>query len=126
MSKTVLVVDDSNTERRMTVSIVKKLGHEVIEADNGEAGIEAARQYKPDLIILDVVMPVMDGLAALRIIRKDETLRNIPVIICSSKNQRTDVAWGKAQGAKEYITKPLTVPETAKELAAKITALLGA
>jgi twitching motility two-component system response regulator PilH len=121
----ILIVDDSRTERAFTASVVKKLGHEVLQAEDGQEGIDVAKAENPALIILDVVMPKMDGLSALRIMKKDPDLKKIPVIICSSKNQKNDITWGKMQGATEYITKPLVTPERTRELAEKIMAIVG-
>lgn len=122
MAKTVLVIDDSESDRKISASIIKKLGHSPVEAESGEAGLEIAKVSKPDLIILDIVMQPgqMDGYATLRAIKKIEGLKEVPVIIFSSKGQRTDIAWGKAQGARDYMTKPLASSEQIKEFAHKI------
>jgi len=104
----ILVVDDSPTELHMVVDILKR--HkvaEVLTATNGLQAVDMAKSAKPDLILMDVVMPEMNGFQATRKIKKDPETASIPVIIISSKDQETDKIWGKRQGADEYLTKPV-------------------
>ncbi|HEY9147500.1 MAG TPA: twitching motility response regulator PilH [Gammaproteobacteria bacterium] len=103
----ILIVDDSPTEIHVLTSILEKMGHTVSTADNGEAGIAAAKQNKPDLILMDVVMPGMNGFQATRQLTKDSETADIPVIIVTTKDQETDRVWGLRQGAKDYLTKPV-------------------
>ena len=112
----ILVVDDSPTERHFLNSLLTKQGYQIVLAENGEEAMLKARQEKPDLIIMDVVMPGLNGFQATRAISKDEETRHIPVIVCSSKTQETDKIWGIRQGAKEYLMKPIN----ANELLAKV------
>lgn len=116
MSK-VLVVDDSPTEIFQFKNLLEGLGHEVITADNGEEGVAKATESQPDLILMDIVMPGMNGFQATRKISRADETKHIPVIIVSSKDQETDKVWGERQGAKGYITKPVN-----KE---KLVALIG-
>ncbi len=116
MSK-VLVVDDSPTEIFQFKNILEGLGHEVITADNGQDGVSKAMDSQPDLILMDIVMPGMNGFQATRKISRADETKHIPVIIVSSKDQETDKVWGERQGAKGYITKPVD-----KE---KLVALIG-
>ena len=106
MSK-VLVVDDSPTEVFQFKDILEKLGHEVITAENGSDGVEKAISHLPDLVLMDIVMPGMNGFQATRKICRGAQTKHIPVIIVSSKDQETDKVWGVRQGAKGYITKPV-------------------
>ncbi|MDK1023776.1 MAG: response regulator [Gammaproteobacteria bacterium] len=106
MSK-VLVVDDSPTEIFQFKDILENLGHEVITADNGRDGVEKATIHLPDLVLMDIVMPGMNGFQATRNICRAAETKHIPVIIVSSKDQETDKVWGVRQGAKGYITKPV-------------------
>jgi twitching motility two-component system response regulator PilH len=106
--KNVLVVDDSATDIHIISEILKKNGFNVSTASNGEEGITRAKTDKPDLILMDIVMPGMSGFEATRAISKDPATASIPVIICSTKGQETDKAWGLRQGAKDYIVKPVT------------------
>jgi twitching motility two-component system response regulator PilH len=106
MSK-VLVVDDSATEIFQFKDILENLGHEVITAENGSEGVEKAISHLPDLVLMDVVMPGMNGFQATRKICKGAETKHIPVVIVSSKDQETDKVWGVRQGAKGYITKPV-------------------
>jgi twitching motility two-component system response regulator PilH len=106
--KNVLVVDDSPTDTHLITEILKKNGFTVSTAGNGEEGIARAKQTKPDLILMDIVMPGMSGFEATRAISKDPETSKIPVIVCSTKGQETDKAWGLRQGAKDYIVKPVT------------------
>ena len=117
--KTILVADDSGTDRRLLREILLQAGYRVILAENGEQAIEMAHKECPDLILMDVVMPGINGFEATRTLTRDGETRHIPVIICSSKNQETDRVWGMRQGARDYITKPVD----ADELMAKIKAL---
>jgi len=117
--KKVLVVDDSATERHVLGEILVKAGYEVLYAEDGEKGIEQTKAVKPDLVIMDVVMPGMNGFQATRAITKDPETENIPVIICTTKDQDTDKVWGARQGAKDYVVKPVN----AAELLGKIAAL---
>jgi twitching motility two-component system response regulator PilH len=117
--KRILVVDDSATERHILGEILGKQGFEVSFAEDGEKGIEQARLTKPDLIIMDVVMPGMNGFQATRAITKEPETQHIPVIICTTKDQETDKVWGVRQGAKDYVVKPIV----AADLLGKIAAL---
>nr|WP_197703483.1 response regulator [Sulfurifustis variabilis] len=106
--KNVLVVDDSATDTHLLSEMLKKHGYSVSTAANGEEGIAKAKKEKPDLILMDIVMPGMSGFEATRSITKDPETSSIPVIICSTKGQETDKAWGLRQGAKDYLVKPIT------------------
>jgi twitching motility two-component system response regulator PilH len=118
----ILIVDDSPTEIHVITSILEKHGFSVSVANNGEEGVEKAKADKPDLILMDVVMPGMNGFQAARQISTDPDTSNIPIIIVSTKDQETDKMWGLRQGAKDYVTKPAQE----KELISKINTLLGA
>ena len=117
--KRILLVDDSPTERHSINEILVKGGYEVTMAEDAEKGIAKAKTDKPDLVLMDVVMPGMNGFQACRAITTDEATRHIPVILCTSKNQETDKIWGVRQGAKDYVTKPVE----ANELLVKIAGL---
>jgi twitching motility two-component system response regulator PilH len=86
--------------------ILEKQGHTVHHAENGEEGVVKATELLPDLILMDVVMPKMNGFQATRKITKDERTKHIPVVIVTSKDQETDIMWGKRQGASDYLIKP--------------------
>lgn len=103
----ILIVDDSPTELHVLKGILEKNGHQVVTAASGEEGIEKANQEKPDLILMDVVMPGLNGFQATRSLSKDPETGHIPIIIVSTKDQETDRVWGLRQGAKDYITKPV-------------------
>ena len=103
----ILVVDDSPTEIFQFKEMLEKLGHEVITAENGRDGVTVAISEQPDVVLMDIVMPDMNGFQATRQIARAEETKHIPVIIVSSKNQETDKVWGRRQGAKGYITKPV-------------------
>jgi len=117
----ILIVDDSPTEIHVLTSILEKHGFSVGVANNGEEGVEKAKAEMPDLILMDVVMPGMNGFQAARQISTNPETANIPIIIVSTKDQETDKMWGLRQGAKDYVTKPAQE----KELIAKINSLLG-
>ncbi|MEB3754849.1 response regulator [Acinetobacter sp. MD2(2019)] len=103
----ILIVDDSPTETFRFKEILTKHGYEVIEAANGEDGVTLAEAALPDLILMDVVMPGVNGFQATRQITRGEKTKHIPIIIVSTKDQATDRVWGKRQGAKDYLTKPV-------------------
>ncbi len=115
----ILVVDDSPTERHVLVELLTRNGYQVITAESGEEGIEKARSDQPDLVLMDVVMPGLNGYQATRTLTRDETTKHIPVIVCTSKGQETDKIWGLRQGAQDYMVKPINQDE----LLAKIAAL---
>ena len=106
--KNVMVVDDSPTEIHLLSEMLKKNGFNVTTASNGEEAIAKSKTDKPDLILMDVVMPGMSGFETTRAITKNPETAKIPVIICTTKGQETDKAWGLRQGAKDYIVKPVT------------------
>ncbi|MDA0271841.1 MAG: response regulator [Proteobacteria bacterium] len=110
MSK-ILVVDDSPTETHQFKAMLEKMGHEVITAGNGRDGVKMAISEQPDVVLMDIVMPDMNGFQATRQIARGSDTKHIPVIIVSSKNQETDKVWGQRQGAKGYITKPVDTDE---------------
>jgi len=115
----ILIVDDSPTERYYLSDILTRNGYLVTTAENGEQALEQIRADKPELILMDVVMPGANGFQVTRSIARDPALQDVPVIICSSKNQETDRIWGLRQGAKEYLVKPVA----AADLLSKIEAL---
>jgi len=115
--KKVLVVDDSATERHIIGGVLEKNGFEVTFAEDGEKGVAQAKAIKPDLIIMDVVMPGMNGFQATRAISKDPETEHIPIIICSTKDQETDKVWGVRQGAKDYVIKPINPAELLSKIA---------
>jgi len=111
MSKKVLVVDDSDTDAYSVSKILEEAGHVVIRAVDGLDGVAKARAEQPNLIIMDVVMPKLDGFLATRKITKGEDTKHIPVIMVTTKNQKTDEIFAKKQGAKGYINKPINKDE---------------
>lgn len=103
----ILIVDDSPTETFRFREILTKHGYEVLEATNGADGVTMAQAELPDLVLMDVVMPGMNGFQATRQISKGKDTQHIPVVIVSTKDQATDRVWGKRQGARDYLTKPI-------------------
>jgi twitching motility two-component system response regulator PilH len=103
----ILIVDDSPTERYYLTDILVKHGFSVSTADSGEDALAKIRAERPQLILMDVVMPGANGFQVTRSIARDPELADVPVIICSSKNQETDRIWGLRQGAKDYLVKPV-------------------
>ncbi|MCW9013044.1 MAG: response regulator [Gammaproteobacteria bacterium] len=117
----ILVVEDSPTQLQGIVKILQKHGHQTITAEDGDSAVSTARNELPDLILMDVVMPGLNGFQATRHITKHEGTSHIPVIMLSSKDQETDKVWAQRQGARDYITKPAEEGE----LIGKIDALLA-
>ena len=103
----VLIVDDSPTEVHVLQSLLVKHGHEVVVANSGEEGIVMAKETLPDVVLMDVVMPGMNGFQATRQLSKQQETSHIPVIIVTTKDQETDKVWAKRQGATDYIVKPV-------------------
>ena len=112
----ILVVDDSKTELHHLSDVLGKRGYSVRTAENGEEALRRLNEDKPDLILMDVVMPGQNGFQLTRTITRDPRFAGVPVIMCTSKNQETDRVWGMRQGARDYIVKPVD----GDELIAKI------
>lgn len=112
----ILIVDDSPSQLLGIQRIVEKLGHQILTATDGAAGVETAKAELPDLVLMDVVMPNLNGFQATRTLARDEATRNIPVILVTTKDQDTDRMWGMRQGAKAYITKPFSEDELSEVL----------
>ena len=117
--KKILIVDDSPTERHVLNDLLTKAGYEVVSCDNGDDAIVKAKLTRPDLILMDVVMPGLNGFQATRAISRDADTKHIPIVLCTSKSQETDKIWGMRQGARDYVVKPVD----RNELLAKISAL---
>jgi len=117
--KKILIVDDSPTDRQFFMETLSKQGYQCVIAENGDEAITKSKSEKPDLILMDVVMPGTNGFQATRAITRDDSTKHIPVIVVTSKNQETDKVWGMRQGAKDYLMKPID----AKDLIAKIAAI---
>jgi twitching motility two-component system response regulator PilH len=118
---TILVVDDSPTETHILKGILERGGYRVMTAENGERGVSKAIESNPNLILMDVVMPGLNGFQATRQLSQTPETANIPIIMVSTKNQETDRAWGMRQGARDYVVKPVS----AKELLNKISVVLN-
>ena len=114
----ILLVDDSKTGLHHLSGLLGKRGYAVRTAENGEEALRRLAEEKPDLILMDVVMPGQNGFQLTRSITRDPRFTGVPVIMCTSKNQETDKVWGMRQGARDYIVKPVD----ADELLAKIHA----
>lgn len=117
----ILIVDDSPTEIHVLKTMLEKNGFETLSATSGEEGIDLAKNERPDVILMDIVMPGLNGFQATRQLTKDEATSSIPVIIVTTKDQETDRVWGMRQGAKDYVTKPAQE----SDLVGKIQAALG-
>lgn len=117
-AKKILVVDDSATDRQYLQESLAALGYEVALAACGEDAIAKARAEPPDLVLMDVVMPGINGFQATRELAQDAATRGIPVVVCSTKSQESDRVWALRQGAKDYLTKPVDPAELARKVAA--------
>lgn len=115
----VLVVDDSKTELMFLSDVLRKSGMSVRTAENAEEAMRRLEEEKPDLILMDVVMPGQNGFQLTRAISRNPLYADVPIIMCTSKNQETDRVWGMRQGARDYIAKPVDPAE----LRSKIKAL---
>lgn len=108
MSKKILIVDDALVDRQNLERIVLDSGHLAVLAESGAQALQRARSDKPDLILMDVNMPDMDGFATTRALKADAATKDIPVVFVTAKDQKADKAWGQILGAKGYIAKPYT------------------
>lgn len=116
----ILIIDDSPTDVRVFTTLLEKVGHQVDAVSTAEEGIERARADLPELVIMDVIMPGMNGFQATRTLTRDPKTANIPVVMITTKSMETDRVWGLRQGARAFITKPVNE----KELLACINELL--
>jgi two-component system cell cycle response regulator DivK len=121
MSKRILVVEDHEDNRRILRDLLGSAGYETLEAEDGEAGVAAARAERPDLILMDIQLPLMDGYEATRRIKTDPALRAIPVIVVTSYALSGDETKARAAGCDAYVTKPYSP----RQLLAKIREYLG-
>ena len=110
----ILIVDDSPSQLLGIQRIVEKLGHESLTAEDGAAGVEVAKRELPDMVLMDVVMPNLNGFQATRTLSREASTKHIPVILVTTKDQDTDRVWGMRQGAKAYLTKPFSEDELAE------------
>jgi len=117
----VLIVDDSPTEQHIFCKALERHGYDTAVASDGEEAIAAALEMQPEVIVMDVVMPGMNGFQATRRLSKNPATANIPVVIVSSKGQETDRIWGLRQGASQYLVKPVD----SGELVAAVEAAMG-
>jgi len=116
----ILIVDDSPTQLHVLATQLSNIGHQILTAADGRQAVDVAKAEHPDLILMDIVMPGMNGFQATRKISRDPATRDIPVIMVTTKDQKTDKEWGMRQGACAYMVKPVK----AGELQAKIDELL--
>ncbi|GAA4870259.1 response regulator [Luteimonas vadosa] len=117
----ILLIEDSPTDTAVLTQLLERNGHEVMASANAEDGIEVCKRESPDLVLMDVILPGMNGFQATRALSRDDATKAIPVLIVSTKGMETDRAWGLRQGAKDYIVKP----PVESELIGRINALLG-
>jgi twitching motility two-component system response regulator PilH len=117
----VMVVDDSPTDVEHLKQILQRAGYQVLQATSGKDAIDMIRTERPDCVVMDVVMPGINGFQATRTLSRDPHTSAIPIVVVSSKNQETDRLWALRQGAKEYVVKPVKE----RELIAKINSVLG-
>lgn len=103
----ILIVDDSPTEMYKLTDMLKRHGYDVLQAVNGADGVALARLEKPDAVLMDIVMPGLNGFQATRQLTKDPETSAIPVVVVTTKDQETDMVWATRQGAKGYLTKPV-------------------
>ncbi|MCM2335228.1 MAG: response regulator [Pseudomonas sp.] len=117
----ILLIEDSPTDTAVLTQLLERHGHQVLASGSAEDGIDACKRERPDLVLMDVVLPGMNGFQATRALSRDDATKAIPVLIVSTKGMDADKAWGMRQGARDYIVKP----PREDELIARINALLG-
>jgi twitching motility two-component system response regulator PilH len=114
----ILLVDDSKTELHFLTDVLVRNGFRVRTAENGDEALRRIAEEKPDLILMDVVMPGQNGFQLTRTITRDPQYADVPVIMCTSKNQETDKVWGLRQGARDYVVKPVNPDELVQKIRA--------
>ncbi len=117
----ILIVDDSPTEIHVLIKMLEQEGYQVVVAVNGEEGVAKAKEAIPDVILMDVVMPGLNGFQATRKIHRNASTKHIPIIIVTTKDQDTDREWGMRQGAMDYLVKPVNATELAEKLKALVS-----
>ena len=108
---TVLIVDDVRTDRELLGKVVTACGSQPVFASNGEEAVTRAKEVKPALVLMDVVMPGLDGFGACRRLKRQPETASIPVVLITSKGSETDQFWGRKQGADDYLVKPYTADQ---------------
>ncbi len=108
---TILIIDDSPTDVRVFTTLLERAGHQVVAVSTAEEGIERVRADMPDLVIMDVIMPGMNGFQATRTLTRDPKTQSVPIVMITTKSMETDRVWGLRQGAKAFITKPVNETE---------------
>jgi len=103
----ILIIDDSPTDVRVFTTLLERAGHQVASVGSAEEGIEHARAKLPHLIIMDVIMPGMNGFQATRTLTRDPLTASVPIVMITTKSMETDQVWGLRQGARAFITKPV-------------------
>lgn len=113
----IFIIDDSPTDVRVFTTLLEKAGHRVSSASNAEEGISKVRSERPDLVIMDVIMPGMNGFQATRDLSRNPDTASIPVLIVTTKSMETDRVWGLRQGAKDFVTKPVVAQDFLQRIA---------
>lgn len=117
----ILLIEDSPTDTAVLTKLLERNGHQVLASSSAEEGIEVCKRELPELVLMDLVLPGMNGFQATRALSRDELTKQIPVLIVSTKGMETDKAWGMRQGARDYVVKP----PVESDLIGRIDALLG-
>jgi twitching motility two-component system response regulator PilH len=118
----ILIIDDSPTEVHVMQTALQRHGYRTVVAADGEEGVRLARQVRPDLIFMDIVMPGVNGYQATRTLTNDPVTRGIPIVMVTSKGQETDRIWGLRQGAVDYLVKPISGNQLIEKAQAALSA----
>ena len=121
----ILLIEDSPTDTAVLTQLLERNGHQVLASSSAEDGIVLCKREQPDLVIMDIVLPGMNGFQATRALSRDPETDHIPVVIVSTKGMETDRAWGMRQGARGYLTKPFSDQELMDAIAATVTPSAG-
>lgn len=121
MTQTILIIDDTKSHCVSVAKILQKNGYKTVIANEADLGMELAIKSQPDLILMDIVMPGLNGYEATRILSKNEITQHIPVVLLSSKQAKYDMSWGMRQGARAYLVKPFNESELLKTIGSLLT-----
>jgi CheY-like chemotaxis protein len=116
MAKLLLVIDDGPEQRRFLERVLSAAGYRVVTAPDGEAGLATAHSLRPDLVLLDIVMPGMNGYQVCRALKADPATTDRPILVLTAKDEPADHYWAREVGADDFVTKPVDLPDLLRRI----------